>query len=143
MADSTSPTRLSGTVLGFIATAFALVGLIGLFATFAAPLPLERAIARERTLDSVLSAARGPNPAAALEALRPTLDDSADAVLPAVGQPPPADLARRVVQERTAMRARLERDSATLATRLRWLICIVTVMAGVFSVAILHAGRRT
>ena len=142
MADPTSPTRLSGTALGFIAIAFAMVGLIGLFATFAAPLPLERAIVRERTLDAVLSAAQGPDPAAALEALRPVLDDSADAVLPAAGQPPAADLVRRVAQERTAMRLRLEQDSATLAVRLRWLVCIVTVMAGVFSVAILHAGRR-
>src|SRR5665213_872457 len=41
--------------MGFLAVAFAMVGLIGLVASYAAPLPLERALARDAALDAVLA----------------------------------------------------------------------------------------
>ncbi len=70
--------------MGFLAVAFAMVGLIGLIASYAAPLPLERAMARDAALDAVLEQA-GSDPAAAIEALRPRLAESADALLAAGG----------------------------------------------------------
>ena len=142
MPESPPASKLSMTVLSFLAIAFAIVGLTGLFATFAAPLPLQRALARERTLDAVLLAATHPNPAAELEALRPSLDDSADAVLSKPGSSTTSDLVSRVAGERIVMRHRMEADTIHLAVRLRWLICVITMMAAAFSIAILHAGRN-
>lgn len=124
--------------LGFLAAAIGAVGLIGLFATFAAPLPLQRAMAREAALDEAVTIARGPDPAVALEALRPRLDDSAGAVLPYA-----PDLEARVARERPAMRARFATEAAIVATRLRWLIGMVTLMAVTFAAAVLRGASRT
>ena len=85
----------------------------------------------------MLEAAHGPDPAAAIEALRPRLGESADALLP-VG----ADLAARVERERAAMHGRLLVEAGATATVLRWLICIVTVMGAAFGIALLGFGSR-
>jgi len=127
----------NATSMGFLAMAFAVVGLTGLFATYAAPLPLERALARDAALDAVLLAARGPDPQAAIEALRPRLAESADALLP-IG----ADLADRIARERATMHGRLLVEAGATATILRWLICIVTVMGAAFGIALLGFTPR-
>jgi hypothetical protein len=124
----------AGAWIGFLCMAFAVVGLTGLFATYAAPLPRERELAREVALDDAL--ARGPDPAA-LEALRDRLDDSAAAVL--TGDAP---LAERVQAERLAMRARFDAEAAATDTRLRWLVCVVTLMAASFGAAIIGGMAR-
>ena len=62
---------------GFLAAAIAVVAMLGVLASTIAPLPLERAIAREAVLDTLL--ARG-EPAYA--GLREQLADSAEAVKP-------------------------------------------------------------
>jgi len=126
----------NATTMGFLAVAFAVVGLTGLFSTYAAPLPLERALARDAALDQVLQTA-GRDPAAAIEALRPRLAESADALLPIAG-----DLADKVARERTAMHARLLAEAEETATRLRWLICIVTAMAAAFGIALQGLAPR-
>ncbi len=136
------PDQGPGAWIGFLAAAFVVVGLTGLFATFAAPLPLERALGREQALDAAMVAAHGPDPLAALQALRDRLDDSADAVVPKPGAPVPGDIDARIAAERTAMRTRLLADSQATSERLRWLICIVTIMSAVFGAAVMHAGRR-
>lgn len=127
----------SATTMGFMAMAFAVVGLTGLLGSTMAPLPLERAMARDAALDAVLQAAREPDPAAAVAALRPRLAESADAVLPLGG-----DLEARVARERAAMHARLLEQSATTGTVLRWLICIVTVLGAVFGIALQGMAPR-
>ena len=127
----------SATSMGFMATAFAVVGLTGLLASFAAPLALERALARDAALDELLQVEKSPDPAAAIAALRPRLGDSADAVLP-----PGGDLPARVARERAAMHARLQADAAATGTNLRWLISIVTVMGAAFGVALLGMSPR-
>jgi hypothetical protein len=129
---------VGATWMAFLVMAFVVVGLTGLFASYAVPLPLERALAREATLDEALAAARGADPQTAVAALRDRLDDSAAALLPAGG-----DMAARVAAERTAMRARFRAEAAAIATRVRWLVCVITVMASVFGVAVLHIGRRS
>ncbi len=126
----------------FLVMAFVVVGLCGLFASYAAPLPLERAVAREATLDRVIAASHAPDAATALAALRPLLGDSADAVLPA-GDPVPADLVERVARERTAMRERLSTESAEVGLRLRVMLGVFTFAAALFGVAVLSVvGRR-
>jgi hypothetical protein len=127
----------NATTMGFLAVAFAVVGLTGLFSTYAAPLPLERALARDAALDAALQAARGPDPGAAIEALRPRLAESADALLPIAG-----DLADKIARERAAMHARLLAEADATETRLRWLICIVTAMAAAFGIALLGLAPR-
>jgi hypothetical protein len=121
----------------FLVAAFALVGLMGVFATYAAPLPVNRALLREAALDDALAAAHGPDPQAALERLRDRLDDSASAILPAG-----ADFDARVAQERTAMRARFTREAAAVAARLRWEVVLVTLTAAAFGVAMLYSAGR-
>lgn len=129
--------RINYNLLAFVAMAFAIVGLIGIFATYAGPLPLERAVARETALDAVLAAAKGENPEAALEALKPQLDDSAGVLngdVPGIGQ--------RVAAERVAMRARFTADAAATGVRLRWLVGMTTLMAFVFATTMMGGAIR-
>ena len=125
------------TWIGFLCMAFAIVGLMGLFASFAAPLPLERALAREQALDQAQAAAHGQDPARDLAALRDRLDDSAAALLPVGG-----DMDARIAAERGAMRTRLQAEADAVATRLHWMIVIVTVMGAAFGAAVLHISRK-
>ena len=128
---------VSSTWSAFLAMVFLVVGLAGMFASYAVPLPLERALARDATLDAAMVAARGPNPAAALEALRPQLGESAEVLLP-----PGTDIEQKIAAERSAMHARLLAESDEVATRTHCLLAVITVMGAVFGVAILHIGRR-
>ncbi len=116
--------------------AFVIVGLAGIFGTYAAPVPLGRALVREAALDQVLLAASAPDEASRLAALRPVLGDSADAVLSG-----PGTLPERVARERARIRAAFERQAAGLAMRLRLLIGVVTLAAGLFGLAMLGVGR--
>lgn len=127
----------SGARIGFLTMAFLVVGLVGLFSSFAAPLPLQRAFARDAALDAALAALHGPDPQAAIEALRPRLDDSADALLPVSG-----DMVARIAQERAAMHARFLAEADATDVRLHWLICVVTVMGALFGAAVLGIGVR-
>jgi hypothetical protein len=136
-----APGSVNLTWAAFLVMGFLVVGLAGLFASYAVPLPLQRALARDAALDAALAAAHGADPAAALAALRPQLGDSADAILPPGGAVP-ADIDARIATERAAMRGRLVAESGEIALRIRWLLSVVTLMAAAFGVAILHIGRR-
>ena len=112
--------------------------MTGMFATFAAPIALQRAVLRDEALDAARAALAAPNPAAALEALRPRLDDSAAALLPIGG-----NMEARIDAERIAMHARMRIDHEATALRLRWLMAVVTIGSAAFGAAILaSAGRR-
>jgi hypothetical protein len=124
-------------LIGFLVMAFAVVGLAGIMASYIAPVPLARALAREAALDDALAAVAGSNPDAALEALRPRLGDSAAAVLPVR-----ADTALRIAAERVAMRGRLAAEAAELGVKLRWMIGVLTLMALAFGTLLLQAARR-
>jgi hypothetical protein len=118
----------------FAALTVGVVGLTGVFATYAAPLPLQRAMAREAALDAALDAAHAPDPQAAMAALAPRLGDSAAALAGS-----PAGLGERVAKERLDMRARFSTEAGLLAEQLRLLIGVITVMAAVF-VAVIVGG---
>jgi hypothetical protein len=122
----------------FLAMTFAVVGLTGMFASFAAPLPLARMLARDAALNEAQAALTGSDPAAAIETLRPRLGDSAAALLPLGG-----DMTARIAAERGAMHARLQAEADATATRLRVLIGIVTVVGAVFGGVVMGASRRT
>jgi hypothetical protein len=123
--------------IAFLSFAFLAVGLTGLLATYATPIPLARALARETALDAAADAARAPDPAAALDALRPRLGESADAILP-----PTADVAARIARERTAVRTRFLAEADATADRLRFLIIVVTIMAAAFGAFVLRFSSR-
>lgn len=129
--------RASYTMAGFLVMAFAVVGLTGFMAAQLAPLPLQRAIAREAVLDEALSAAAGPDAAAALEAMRPRLGDSAAALLPVT-----ADIAGRIAAERLAMRVRRMAEADATGRRLQVMVVVVTVLAAGFAAVMMLAGRR-
>jgi hypothetical protein len=118
----------------FAALTVGVVGLTGVFATYAAPLPLQRAMAREAALDAALDTAHAPDPQAAMAALAPRLGDSAAALAGS-----PAGLGERVAKERLDMRARFSTEAGLLAEQLRLLIGVITVMAAVF-VAVIVGG---
>lgn len=124
------------TWIAFLVSAFVVVGLTGLFGTYAAPLNLQRAMAREEALDDALQAA-GRNDIAALEALRPRLAESAAAILP-----PGGDMAARIAAARAAMRAQLTAEAEEAATRSRWLIVVMTLMGAAFGAAVLLLSSR-
>jgi len=121
----------------FLAMVFFVVGLTGLFATFAAPLPLERAVLRDAALDEALAAAHRPESQAAIEALRPRLGDSAALLLPVGG-----DMDARIAEARRQMHERLTAEARAGERRLRWIIVIVTLLGAAFGAAILHMSRQ-
>jgi hypothetical protein len=139
MSAPSQPRRASNSfaATGFLAMCFAIVGLVGIFATFAAPLPLQRAMLRDIALDDLLTGLHGAQPQAALEALKPRLDDSAPAFTPLPANPDAA-----VAAERQAMRQRFREEADATAYRMKLMIIIVTVMAAVFGAAITGLGRR-
>ena len=119
--------------MAFLAMTFVVVGLTGLFASFAAPLPLQRAMARDATLDEPLASGGKPE---VLAALRDRLDDSAALVVDGTGP-----IEARVNTARAAMRAELLHDSDAVAERLRWMVVIVTVAGAIFGSVIVGASR--
>ncbi len=127
----------SGGWIGFAAMAFIIAGLSGVFATYALPIPMERAFALDATLDDALVAARAADPTAALEALRPRLGESADAVLGGPGAP-----VDRIQRERAAMRQRFRADAEATAVRLRWLCVMVSLTGAVFVGALMGTLAR-
>ena len=126
--------RNGATWTAFLAMTFCIVGLVGLFATYAAPLPWERMQARDAALDAALAAGDSKP---GLEALRDRLDDSAPVVIDGGGP-----LAERVAAARTAMRAELMHEADAIGFRLRLELLVVTVVAAGFGAAILGAASR-
>jgi hypothetical protein len=123
--------------MAFIAITVGIVGLMGVFATYAAPLPLDRALARESALDEALAAAATPDAAARLQALRPRLAESASAIEQGAGS-----LADRIQRERVAMRERYLAEAQGLARRLRLMIVIVTAVSAGFACTIVGGLSR-
>ena len=126
--------RNSAAWMAFLAMTFAVVGLIGVFASYAAPLPLQRALARDAALDEALATDGGK---AALEPLRDRLDDSAAAVIDGDGP-----LTGRVAAARAAMHAELEHEADAVGSRLRLELLVVTVVAAGFGMVVLGAAAR-
>jgi len=134
MAES-RPASRNLAAMGFLAMSYVIVGLIGGFATFAAPLTLERAMAREAALDAALATKGEP---AALAALAARLGDSA----PALRGADAAALPGKVAAERLAMRERFRAEAADAVFRLRIVIALITVSAAAFGLALVGALGR-
>ena len=129
------PARATWTA--FLLMCFALVGMAGLFATYATTIPLKRALILTGTLDQVLAAARAPNAPARLEALRPALGRRADIVLSG-----PGELWDRVAAERVTVLAEQEREARSVTHRIRVLVAVVTLMAALVGAGIMALAQR-
>jgi hypothetical protein len=124
----------NGAWMGFMAMTFAVVGLTGLFASYAAPLPLERAMQREGAFDAALA----PNLSSAeRDALRMQLGEDAAQVLDGAG-----DLAARVEAARHTARRRFKTEEEAVTSRLRLLVVVVTGAGALFGVAMLSVATR-
>lgn len=121
----------------FLLMCFALVGMSGLFATYATTVPLERALIRTGVLDQVLAASRAEDAPARLAALRPALGLRADAVLSG-----PGELWDRVAAERVVVLDEQGRDARNVAYRIRVLIVVVTLMAALVGAGIMALAQR-
>ncbi len=120
--------------IAFLAMAFAVVGLVGVFATYAGPLPYERMMSHDVALDEALAAGDSK---AALEPLRERLGDDADRVIE--GKDP---LAARVAMARGANHAEMVHEADAIAFRLRLELVVVTIVAAVFGAVTLVAVTR-
>ena len=128
----------TATWTAFLTIAFAVVGLVGAFSTFAAQIPFDRAMARSQALDQAVAASHRPGASAALDELRPLLGDSADHVLTG-----PGTIEDRVAAERSRMLARsLHTESMDYGLRLRVVIAAFTAAAALFGAMVLSIVRK-
>jgi hypothetical protein len=122
----------------FLVMLFAIVGLCGLFASYATSIPLERGMARSALLDRALADGSAPDAAARLEQLRPRLDSLAATVLDGKGP-----LQDRVAAARLVVQDEQQREETSLAYRTRLMLGVVTTLAAVLGAGILGLARRT
>lgn len=128
---------MSGSWIAFAAMAFIVAGMAGVFATYALPIPMERAFAVDAALDAALAASHGADPDAAIAALGPRLGESAAALGRDTGS-----WEERIQRERAAMRVRFLAEEEATATRLRWLVVMVSLMGALFVGAIVGGLSR-
>ncbi len=120
---------------GFLVMAFIVLGLCGLFSTYAAQLPYQRELFAENKLD----AARGaPDAAARLEALRDTLGDDGAGAFAAQG-----DLPTRIEAARRVLRRHFGEQGADIALRLRIVLVVFTFGSSLFGLIVVSVLRRT
>ncbi|MDE2514693.1 MAG: hypothetical protein KGL12_01585 [Rhodospirillales bacterium] len=130
-----SPPRAAGPFnarAGFVACAVAMAGLVGLMGTYAAPVPLARALI-QATLISGAAAATDPD--AAFAKLTPELEPEVATALALPGPP-----ALRAARAETVLAERAHRQGSAIAARLRLLLIIVTLLAALLGGAIGGAG---
>ena len=122
----------------FLITLFAIVGLCGLFASYATSIPLERGVMRSATLDEVVAAATAPDAATRLEQLRRRLGDLAPAVLDNA-----APFPDRIAAARARILDEQQREESSLAYRTRLMLGVVTLISAILGAGILQLARRT
>ncbi len=125
----------------FLAMAFAVVGMTGVVATYAAQIPLQRALIHEALLDRILLTVQESDPAQALAALRPeasaVLGDQAVPVLDG-----PGPLAARVADARARLQTSFGAEAIDVGFRLRIVICVFSVVGMLFGAIVLSVVQR-
>ena len=127
--------------VAFLAMAFGVVGMVGVIGTYAAQIPLQRAMLHEALLDRVLLAAQGPDGADALGALRPEVSAMlGDEAAPVLDGPGP--LPERVAAARTRLHAAFSAEAADVGFRLRIVISTFAAVGMLFGAMVLSVVRR-
>lgn len=124
--------RVSVQRIGMMLTGFLMLTLIGVFATYAAPIPAMRGVIAETALTR---AAASDDPAAmraALGAIRPLLGRHAQQTLAAIA-PDRTGLG----QAAALLSAETGRASRLVSYRLRLMVIVIGILAGLFGVALL------
>ena len=129
--------RPQATWTAFLLMCFALVGLAGMFASYAVTIPLDRALARTAVLDGVLAEARQPDPARQATLRMMLGPDVGPRVLDASG-----DLFDRVAAQREVVLQEGIQEERSVAYRIRVLVAVVTVTAGLVGSGIMGLARR-
>lgn len=128
--------RISTQRIGLMLTAFFMLALIGVFATYAVPIPAMRGVLAERV---IARAAASGEPAAmksALDGARPLLGITAQKTL-ATLTPDRAGMARAA----TLLAGETQRASGLVSYRLRLLVIVIGVIAALFGIALLGIGE--
>jgi hypothetical protein len=125
---STAAPSGRGTWMAFLVMAFAIVGLAGLFASFAQPVPLRRALAAIVRLDGT----EGTD-ASRIAAVLDPADAKAALAAPAGTQ---------LAAARAALIQSALADEAATAVRVRWLVALISLTGAAFGVAVLGIAGR-
>ncbi len=128
--------KIDGSRIGFLATSFLIVCLVGVFASYAAPIPYARGLLKEQALDDALATAGKPDQPALLAALRDRLGEQADLV---IGGPGP--LPQRVAAARAQARAEAMTEGEAEASQMRLLVIVTSVICAIFGMALSGVGR--
>lgn len=118
----------------FLAMLFLVVGLCGLFASYAGVVPLERAGARTALIDRV---AQSGADRTMIETLAPQLGSLAPLLLDE--QTP---LQERLARARALVAEEARREAASVSYRVRLMLGVVTVLAALLGCAILTQLRK-
>ena len=118
---------------GFLVMCFMVVGLAGLFGTYAAQIPFQRAEAAQQLLDRLAAL---PDPAD-WRVLQGQMGDNA-AILNQASLAPAA----RIAQARAATRTRAMAEAADLGRRARVVIGIITLGGALFGCILLGAAAN-
>jgi len=135
--------RNGATWTAFLVMAFAVVGLVGAFATYAAQIPFERALARSEALEQAVAISRQPDAHDRLQSLRDALGDSAGPILDGKAPGGGGDMQARANAERVRMLQAFGRESEDIGMRLRIVIAVFAAAAALFGAAVLGIVQRS
>ena len=116
-----------GTWIAFLTMCFALTGMIGLFASYSANIPLERGMHQLAQLE------QGP----ADTAIRTAMGRDAAPILAS-----PGDDQAHLAQARTQIRTDAEAEERSVGARTRWMIYIVTFLSAGLGAGMLMLASR-
>jgi hypothetical protein len=128
--------KIDGSRIGFLATCFLVVCLVGVFASYAAPIPYARGLFKEQALDDALTTAGKPDQAALLAALSDRLGEQADLVING-----PGPLPQRVARARAEARSEAMTEGAAEASQMRLLVIVTSIVCAIFGMALSGVGR--
>lgn len=120
----------------FLLMLFALVGLCGLFASYATAIPIERALARSTALDTVASGV--PTDPDGVRRLQAALGTAAPVVMEP-GQPLPL----RIAKARKIILDEEQHETASVAYRTRLMLGVVTLIAATLGAGIMALSRKS
>jgi hypothetical protein len=128
--------KIDGSRIGFLATCFLVVCLVGVFASYAAPIPYARGLLKEQALDDALATAGKPDQAALLAGLSDRLGEQADLVINGAGPLP-----QRIARARTEARSEAMTEGAAEASQMRLLVIVTSIVCAIFGMALSGVGR--
>ncbi len=134
MQGGTTKTGQGSAWGGFLVMAFIVLGLCGLFSTYAAQLPYQRALYADARLDAARDA---PDAPAQLARLRAALGDDGAGAFDGTG-----DIVQRIDHAHRVLTQHFQRQGADIALRLRIVLVVFTAAASLFGVMVVSVLRR-